>query len=63
MGTIILCLSPKSKNPVGAEREDIWDFLRNMMVVILKNDVTVFHRQRRLRMITIPDRDLSDAFC
>ena len=32
------------------------------MVVILKNDVTVFHRQRRLGMTTIPDRDLSDAY-
>ena len=41
----------------------VMEFLRNMMAVILKNNVTVFNRQRRLRMITIPDRDLSDAFC
>ena len=32
------------------------------MAVILKNNVTVFNRQRRLRMTTIPDRDLSDAY-
>ena len=41
----------------------VMEFLRNMMAVILKNNVTVFNRQRRLQMITIPDRDLSDAFC
>lgn len=32
MGTIILCLSPKSKDLVEAEREDIWDFLRNIQI-------------------------------
>ena len=64
----LIYLIPNFQNPTGLtmsleKREKVYALAKQYGAVILKNNVTVFNRQRRLRMTTILDRDLSDAFC